>query len=447
MYLATPRSERARPEAISICCRAFTEVQKDTFAAFERMDTTPSISYNQHLILCSSLFVFTKLDRASGNSLLQMAGDHKISSSPLPAQDALHMRAKMDPAGFISATSSTLCDLAKVMYWLNVAVVLLANILGFAGQDFAWKMSQVAGLLNETTFGFLVEIIPFIVPILKHETSVPRESSDENNLIPIIQAPILGSILTNLLLCLLRQWTTFSCCLRTLDPKYLRLCPQVRDNFQPPWDLVRQSRLLSLLHLYFTSGPLAITVIYRELLLAKAICGWWYGWTSYRGAFTSRSSARITGIFDEVIEIDEQRDADRKGDMEKPKFTLTGSIIVLFISWYYVPDQSSGLKLLPLYMIDNYIDMRSSRYTLPLPGSFHPCGSPQRATVVLVERALENPMDLDCRTLMIALLVLSILVCAVAERFRFVNATISIAALQELQQLLRKGQVAWIKVC
>ncbi|KAK1477443.1 calcium/proton exchanger [Colletotrichum costaricense] len=93
-------------------------------------------------------------------------------------------------------------QLSKFATAYDVAVVLLASILGFAGQDFAWKMSQVAGLLNETTFGFLVEIIPFIVPILKHETSVPRESSDENNLIPVIQAPILGSILTNLLLCL-----------------------------------------------------------------------------------------------------------------------------------------------------------------------------------------------------------------------------------------------------
>lgn len=72
-------------------------------------------------------------------------------------------------------------------------------------------------------------------------------------------------------------------------------------------------------------------------------------------------------IFDEVIEIDEQRDADREADMEKPKFTLTESIIALLISLVLVtllliflvrgiehvvhsgvPDQFLGLILLPL---------------------------------------------------------------------------------------------------
>ena len=58
-------------------------------------------------------------------------------------------------------------------------------------------MPKVAGILIETTFGSIVEIILFIVLIVQHE-----EGSEEGNLIPIIQAAILGSILTNLLLCL-----------------------------------------------------------------------------------------------------------------------------------------------------------------------------------------------------------------------------------------------------
>ncbi|KAL8638696.1 MAG: hypothetical protein Q9226_008970 [Calogaya cf. arnoldii] len=86
-----------------------------------------------------------------------------------------------------------------------VAMIPSANLLGFAGQEFAKKMPKVAGTLIETTFGSLVEIILFVVLIVKHREPVEGEdegNGDEGNLIPIIQAAILGSILTNLLLCL-----------------------------------------------------------------------------------------------------------------------------------------------------------------------------------------------------------------------------------------------------
>ena len=81
-----------------------------------------------------------------------------------------------------------------------LAMIPAANLLGFAGQEFARKMPKVAGILIETTFGSVVEIILFIVLLAKHNTE--KGNGDEGNLIPIIQAAILGSILTNLLLCL-----------------------------------------------------------------------------------------------------------------------------------------------------------------------------------------------------------------------------------------------------
>ena len=86
-----------------------------------------------------------------------------------------------------------------------IAMIPSANLLGFAGQEFAKKMPKVAGTLIETTFGSLVEIILFVVLIVKHREPGEGEdegNGDEGNLIPIIQAAILGSILTNLLLCL-----------------------------------------------------------------------------------------------------------------------------------------------------------------------------------------------------------------------------------------------------
>jgi len=81
-----------------------------------------------------------------------------------------------------------------------VGMIPAANLLGFAGQEFARKMPKVSGILIETAFGSIVEIVLFMILIVKHK---PGEgSAEEGNLVPVIQAAILGSILTNLLLCL-----------------------------------------------------------------------------------------------------------------------------------------------------------------------------------------------------------------------------------------------------
>jgi Ca2+:H+ antiporter len=66
-----------------------------------------------------------------------------------------------------------------------------ANLLGFAGQELARKLPHVLGVILETTFGSIVEVILFVVLVKQGVDSVP-----------IIKAAILGSILANLLLCL-----------------------------------------------------------------------------------------------------------------------------------------------------------------------------------------------------------------------------------------------------
>lgn len=73
-----------------------------------------------------------------------------------------------------------------------IGMVPSANLLGFAGQELARKIPKVVGVILETTFGSIVEIILFIV-LLKE---------GRRNNVPVIQAAILGSILANLLLCL-----------------------------------------------------------------------------------------------------------------------------------------------------------------------------------------------------------------------------------------------------
>ena len=81
-----------------------------------------------------------------------------------------------------------------------IAMVPCANLLGFAGQELARKLPKVAGILIETTLGSVVEIVLFTVLIVRSTAS--GSSEDEHNLVPVIQAAILGSIITNLLLCL-----------------------------------------------------------------------------------------------------------------------------------------------------------------------------------------------------------------------------------------------------
>jgi len=83
-----------------------------------------------------------------------------------------------------------------------IGMIPAANLLGFAGQEFARKMPKVSGILIETTFGSVVEIVLFLILIIKHKAGSDEDAAEHGNLIPIIQAAILGSILTNLLLCL-----------------------------------------------------------------------------------------------------------------------------------------------------------------------------------------------------------------------------------------------------
>ena len=73
-----------------------------------------------------------------------------------------------------------------------IGMIPAANLVGFAGQELARKIPKVMGVILETTFGSIVEIILFMVLI---------GSGGERN-VPVIQAAILGSILANLLLCL-----------------------------------------------------------------------------------------------------------------------------------------------------------------------------------------------------------------------------------------------------
>jgi Ca2+:H+ antiporter len=74
-----------------------------------------------------------------------------------------------------------------------VAMVPAANLLGFSGAELAKKLPKTPGILLETMWSSVVEIVLFIVLVSKDRGG---------NLVPVVQAAILGSILANLLLCL-----------------------------------------------------------------------------------------------------------------------------------------------------------------------------------------------------------------------------------------------------
>ncbi|KAF4958781.1 hypothetical protein FGADI_2125 [Fusarium gaditjirri] len=325
-----------------------------------------------------------------------------------------------------------------------IAVIPTANLLGFSGQEFARKLPKVAGILIETTFGSIIEIILFIVLLSKNEVNSHEENGDEGNLIPIIQAAILGSILTNLLLCL--GLCFFVGGLKQASQKFHAIVSEVGTGLLlvAAFGLLIPSAFYSalksevvpdfpgfrVLHEKFTEGKLQDDVlrISQATSIALIIAFFFYIW--YQAS--SQHS-----IFDEVIEMDEHRDADREADMEKPKFTMTEAIVAILIALAFVtalliflvekiehvvesgvPDQFLGLILLPLVeKAAEHLTAIDEAYDGVINVALYHCLGPSIQTalfngplVVLVGWAIGKPMDLNFEIFMIVLLVLSILV-------------------------------------
>lgn len=252
-----------------------------------------------------------------------------------------------------------------------IGMIPAANLLGFAGQEFARKMpSKVAGILIETTFGSIVEIILFVVLIVKHNDN--EGNGDEGNLIPIIQAAILGSVLTNLLLCLglcflvggiRHQTQKFHAIVSEVGSGLLLVAAfalLIPSAFYSALKGETVSSNLKALHEDFTEGNLQLDVLKISQMTSIVLMVAFFLYIWY--CASSQHS-----IFDEVIEMDEHRDADREQDMLKPKFTMTETIIALVMAIAIVtmlliflvekiehvveagiPDQFLGLILLPL---------------------------------------------------------------------------------------------------
>ncbi|KAF4119900.1 Ca2+:H+ antiporter, partial [Geosmithia morbida] len=324
-----------------------------------------------------------------------------------------------------------------------IAVIPSANLVGFAGQEFARKMPKVAGILLETTFGSIIEIILFVSLIVKHNSHVGN--GDEGNLIPIIQAAILGSILTNLLLCLglcfffgglryesqsFHAVVSESATGLLLVAAFGLLIPSAYYSALKSETVPDLSSGLHVLHESFTEAKLQEHVLRISQATSIALIFAFFLYLWYQGS--SHHS-----IFDEVIEMDEHGDADHEDDMQKPKFTMTEAIVAIVASLAIVtvllvmlvdgiehvvesgvPDQFLGLILLPLVEKGaEHLTAIDEAWDGVINVSLYHCLAPSIQTallnaplVVLVGWALGKPMDLNFEIFMIVLLVLSIIV-------------------------------------
>lgn len=319
-----------------------------------------------------------------------------------------------------------------------LGMIPAANLLGFAGQELARKMPKVAGILIETALGSIVEIVLFVILIVKHRDPEPGEDDDEEaNLIPVIQAAILGSILTNLLLCLglcfffggIRQQKTqtFHAAVSEVGSGLLLVAGfglLIPSAFYSA--LKGETRALG----KFTSQKLQDDVLKMSqatsviLILAFAIYI----------VFNARSQH---SIFDEILEADELRDTDHAYDLDKEKLTFSECVLAIVTSLFFVtllafflveqielvvhagiPDQFLGLILLPLVeKAAEHLTAIDEAWDGQMNFALYHCLGPSIQTalfngplVVLVGWALGKKMDLNFEIFMVALLVLSILV-------------------------------------
>ncbi|CZT44640.1 related to vacuolar Ca2+/H+ antiporter [Rhynchosporium secalis] len=323
-----------------------------------------------------------------------------------------------------------------------IGMIPAANLLGFAGQEFARKMPKVSGILIETTFGSIVEIVLFLILIIKHKVGSDDHAAEHGNLIPIIQAAILGSILTNLLLCLglcfvvggiRQQVQTFHAAVSEVGNGLLLIAgfgllipsafysalkgsaiphaePHPRHSFTDKkleHDILGISRVTSIL-----------------LIIAFGMYIWYNARTNH-------------SIFDEVLEQDEHNDLDHHEDVAKPKFTLTecaiaitGSVVLVTVLAVFlvnriedvveagIPDQFLGLILLPLVeKAAEHLTAIDEAWDGQMNFALYHCLGPSIQTalfnaplVVLVGWVIGKPMDLNFEIFMIVLLVLSIIV-------------------------------------
>ncbi|RLL93049.1 hypothetical protein CFD26_100946 [Aspergillus turcosus] len=318
-------------------------------------------------------------------------------------------------------------DLHVWVFALNyVAIVPSANLLGFAGGELAKKLPKVLGILLETTLSSVVEIVLFMVLI---------HNDKGGNLIPVIQAAILGSILANLLLCL--GLCFFFGGVRRHEQAFHEAVSEVGSGLLlvAGFGLLIPSAFYSALSSSSTKASItqqaldhSTLVISRStsiILLVAFIMFLFYNLHSHHS------------IFDEVLENDEHRDEDREEELQRTKLTLTESLVAIVFSLTFVcmsavflveeieaivergvSDNFMGLILVPLVeKAAEHLTAIDEAWDNQINFALFHCLGPSIQTallnaplVVIVGWCLDKNMGLNFEIFMIVLVVLSILV-------------------------------------
>jgi len=198
-----------------------------------------------------------------------------------------------------------------------------ANLIGFAGQELARKLPKVFGVILETTIGSLVEIVLFIVLLVNRK--------EEG--VPIVRAAILGSILANLLLCL--GVCFFAGGFKRHEQTFHDAVSDTGSNLMlvAGMGLVIPTIFYSALQQRFVSqNDLATLTTKTEMISRATAIVLLVAFVIY--IFFQTQSHH--GLYEDILEADEQRDADRERDLAKPKLTFIESIIALVLAVAFV---------------------------------------------------------------------------------------------------------------
>jgi Ca2+:H+ antiporter len=200
-----------------------------------------------------------------------------------------------------------------------IGMVPAANLVGFAGQELARKLPKVLGVILETTFGSLVEIVLFMV-LLKQ----PGNSG-----VSVIRAAILGSILANLLLCL--GLCFFIGGIFHPNQTFHEAISEVGSNLMlvAGMGLVIPSIFYNSLSGNYLAEDIEVKALHisRITAIVLLVAFFIYMWFQIRSHH---------GLYEDILEADEKADHDRHKDLMKDKLTFTEAIIGVAIGVTFV---------------------------------------------------------------------------------------------------------------
>ncbi|KAJ5946261.1 hypothetical protein N7454_003100 [Penicillium verhagenii] len=319
-------------------------------------------------------------------------------------------------------------DLHVWVFSLNyIAMVPSANVLGFGGGELAKKLPKTFGVLLETGISCSVELVLFMV--LLH-----NDKKGEGNLIPVIQAAILGSILANLLLCL--GTCFFVGGLRRNEQVFHEAVSEVGTGlllvagfgllipsafYSTLKSATNTEFTLAMLEDYTMQISRATAVV---LLIAFII-------------FLIFNLHSHNSMFDDILETDEAQDEDRHKELNRAKLTFAEALVAIAISLACVSlsavflvqeiehivalgvsDNFLGLILVPLVeKAAEHLTAVDEAWDNQINFALFHCMAPSIQTAllnaplaVIVGWILGKDMSLNFEIFMVVLLVLSILV-------------------------------------